>query len=262
MSASDKKDQGNKFFAAKDYPKAIQLYSEAIEMEPGNHVFYSNRAQAYILMNKFEEAEKDGLKCISLNKNFLKGYHRAAKAQISLGKYIEAVNTLENALKVFPNDATLLDLLKTAKPKADEQKVAALSGMSPSERYKEEGNTFFKQSKFPDAIASYTKAINSMDTSDDLSDLAISCFNNRAACNQQLGNYESVVSDCTRVLEQDPKNMKALLRRGLAFESLERYRSALEDIRNVLLQNPNVQMANEAQHRISNAVRLLKKQQN
>ena len=62
--------------------------------------------------------------------------------------------------------------------------------------------------------------------------------------------------------------MKALLRRGLAFESLERYRSALEDIRAVLAINPTIDMANRAQvgvaktrngqHRIGNAVRILK----
>jgi singapore isolate B (sub-type 7) whole genome shotgun sequence assembly, scaffold_19 len=41
--------------------------------------------------------------------------------------------------------------------------------------------------------------------------------------------------------------VKALLRRGLAFESLERYRSALEDIRAVLAINPTIEMANRAQ---------------
>ena len=68
--------------------------------------------------------------------------------------------------------------------------------------------------------------------------------------------------------EKQPKNVKALLRRGLAFESLERYRSALEDIRAVLAINPTIDMANRAQvmvvklsygqHRIGNAVRILK----
>ena len=42
-------------------------------------------------------------------------------------------------------------------------------------------------------------------------------------------------------------DVKALLRRGLAFESLERYRSALEDIRAVLAINPTIEMANRAQ---------------
>ena len=62
------------------------------------------------------------------------------------------------------------------------------------------------------------------------------------------------------MLEHDPKNIKALLRRGLAFENLERYRSALEDIRNVLMIDPTIAMANAAQHRIGDAVRKLKQQ--
>ena len=90
-----------------------------------------------------------------------------------------------------------------------------------------------------------------------MSDTLLACYNNRAACHQQLGNYEAVVEDSTWVLEHDvgvwegddnqPKNIKALLRRGLAFENLERYRSALEDIRNVLMIDPTIAMANAAQ---------------
>ena len=54
------------------------------------------------------------------------------------------------------------------------------------------------------------------------------------------------MSQCISLIEQE-KNVKALLRRGLAYENLERYRSALEDIRNVLAINPSIQMANAAQ---------------
>lgn len=55
-----------------------------------------------------------------------------------------------------------------------------------------------------------------------------------------------------------PTNQKALLRRALAFEGLERYRSALADIRAVLAIDPTVKVANDAQHRIGRAVRALK----
>ncbi|KAG9011137.1 Hsp90 cochaperone, partial [Tulasnella sp. 427] len=40
------KDQGNKAFAAKDYNKAIELFSQAIELDGSNHVLYSNRSAA------------------------------------------------------------------------------------------------------------------------------------------------------------------------------------------------------------------------
>lgn len=40
------KDQGNKAFSAKDYDKAIELFTAAIAIDPSNHVLFSNRSAA------------------------------------------------------------------------------------------------------------------------------------------------------------------------------------------------------------------------
>ncbi|TFK83342.1 hypothetical protein K466DRAFT_456381, partial [Polyporus arcularius HHB13444] len=40
------KDQGNKAFQAKDYDKAIELFSQALELDPQNFVLWSNRSAA------------------------------------------------------------------------------------------------------------------------------------------------------------------------------------------------------------------------
>lgn len=39
------KDQGNKAFAAHDWPAAIEFYTKAIDLDPSKPAFYSNRAQ-------------------------------------------------------------------------------------------------------------------------------------------------------------------------------------------------------------------------
>ena len=40
------KDQGNKAFQARDYDKAIDLFTEALKLDPQNFVLYSNRSAA------------------------------------------------------------------------------------------------------------------------------------------------------------------------------------------------------------------------
>lgn len=40
------KDQGNKAFQAKDYDKAIDLFTQAIALDSSNFVLYSNRSAA------------------------------------------------------------------------------------------------------------------------------------------------------------------------------------------------------------------------
>lgn len=71
-----------------------------------------------------------------------------------------------------------------------------------------------------DAIVKYTECLDSLP--DKRSELAIKCFSNRSACYKQLSNFDATVSDTTSVLEVEPNNVKALVRRAQAFEAIER----------------------------------------
>ena len=62
-------------------------------------------------------------------------------------------------------------------------------------------------------------------------DVKIACLSNRATCYAQFHNYKKVIEDATKVLELDPKHVKALIRRGLAYEATEKYKLGLEDMR-------------------------------
>lgn len=145
-------------------------------------------------------------------------------------------------------------------PLAIKQENSTRSTLPLAEQVKLRGNDAFKKAQFDKAIELYTEAIEA--SADKAGEVALSCYNNRAACYQQVSNYQAVIEDCTVVLQHQPDNQKGLLRRGLAYEGLERYRLALQDIRHLLSVNPNVEAANKAQHRIGNAVRMLKKQSN
>lgn len=257
-AADAKKSEGNEFFKNKDYPNAIAKYTEAIDLDPKGHVYYSNRSAAYIGWGKYEEAAKDAEKCIELNPSFIKGYHRHGLALKGLKKYEEALKTLRAGNKIDFNNKDLNKLISEIEPLQEQVEQARRSGLSTGELLKEQGNDLFKKAQFERAIETYGEAIQACDKSE--TKILIACYNNRAACYQQLSNFSGTIEDCTQVLELDPKNQKALLRRGLAYEGLERYRLALQDIRTLLGINPNIDIANRAQHRLGECVRQLKKE--
>jgi stress-induced-phosphoprotein 1 len=167
------------------------------------------------------------------------GYHRHGVALKGLKKYEEALATLRAGQRVDFNNADLNRLVTEIEPLQARAEQAKRSGMNPAELLKERGNDAFKSAAFEKAIELYGEAIEACSDKPG-SALALSCYNNRAACNQQLSNFSGVIRDCTHVLEYDEKNQPALLRRALAYEGLERYRLALQDIRALLAINPTI----------------------
>lgn len=107
-SALDWKNEGNTFIKAKNYQEAINAYTEAIKIDPTNHVFFSNRSMAYTSLNEFENALNDADECIKVNPAFAKGYLRKGYALFKLDKKEESLASYEEGLKVDPNNAQLL----------------------------------------------------------------------------------------------------------------------------------------------------------
>ena len=111
----------------------------------------------------------------------------------------------------------------------------------------------------------YTKCLDGLKRRGEAqSDLAMKAHANRAACYKQISNFDGVIEDCSAVLECDPENVKALVRRAQAFEGVERYRFALQDVKTVLAMpfvkvgKANMDMCNMMQHRLNRTVQQLK----
>ena len=56
------KAEANKAFSAKDYAAASKLYSDAIELDPSNHVLFSNRSASKAGMRDYQGALEDAEK--------------------------------------------------------------------------------------------------------------------------------------------------------------------------------------------------------
>ncbi|XP_044905830.1 sperm-associated antigen 1 isoform X2 [Felis catus] len=117
---------------------------------------------------------------------------------------------------------------------------------------KSQGNELFRSGQFPEATLKYSAAIAQLEpagsgSADDLSIL----YSNRAACYLKEGNCSGCIQDCTRALELHPFSIKPLLRRAMAYETLEQYQKAYVDYKTVLQMDCTIQLANDSINRIT-----------
>jgi stress-induced-phosphoprotein 1 len=93
--ANSLKDQANELFQNGDTEGAIKLFSQAIDVDPDNHVFYSNRSAAYMKVDSVSKALRDAEKCVELAPQWAKGYNRLGVAQQCLRRFDAALTTLK-----------------------------------------------------------------------------------------------------------------------------------------------------------------------
>ena len=92
---------------------------------------------------------------------------------------------------------------------------------------KEEGNVFFRNKEYDDALESYSKAITFCPEDDEHKETLATLYGNRSAAYFSLEEYELVVEDCTAALALKSDYVKVIARRMLANEKLEKYEDAL-----------------------------------
>jgi tetratricopeptide (TPR) repeat protein len=81
----------------------VQDYSEAIKLDPKNAEAYNNRANAYSLLGKYEEAVKDYDEAIKLDAKSAKIYANRAVIRARQGKKDEAQKDFKRALELDPS---------------------------------------------------------------------------------------------------------------------------------------------------------------
>ncbi|TFY71125.1 hypothetical protein EVG20_g1880 [Dentipellis fragilis] len=113
------KQEGNAQMSAKQYDKAIEAYTQAIEIDALNPVYYSNRAAAYSSKGDHLSAIDDAERAIEVDPSFVKAYHRLGHAQYSISDYKAAAAAFRRGLELDPTNSGLKSGLQNAEARID-----------------------------------------------------------------------------------------------------------------------------------------------
>lgn len=113
--SEDLKKEGNAAFSSGKFSEALELFSKAIEIDPENHVLYSNRSAAHASLKDYSQALEDSEKAISIKPDWSKGYSRKGAALYGMSRLEEAKLAYEKGLEIDGSNTLLKKGLEDTK---------------------------------------------------------------------------------------------------------------------------------------------------
>lgn len=193
-----------------DYPSAIQLLSEVIEVSPWASDLYELRSQMHIENNDILAAIADIRSSTKLQSDNTAGYYKLATLLYQLGHATDALKSIRECLKLDPEHKDCFPFYKKIK------KV---------EKFLTEADAYVEEKNYAECINSAEKAFKLEQ------DIQMIMYNaQRLLCTCYMKDEQSAeaISACTDALvtNQDPNT---LCDRAEAFIQTEQYDDAIRD---------------------------------
>ena len=198
-------NQGLVKFEAGDFTGAIQLWSEALALEPNDHKAYCYRGAAKLGLGRFKEAIADYDQALAIEPNDHNYYGNRGSAKFCLGRFKEAITDYDQAIAIEPNNHIA---------------------------YNGRGNAKFNLGRYKEAIADYDQAIAIQPNFND-------AYNGRGLAKSKLGKYEEAIADYDQAIAIKPNDHLAYYNRGFTKSDLGRYEEAIIDFNQVIAFQPN-----------------------
>ncbi|MGI8437160.1 MAG: tetratricopeptide repeat protein [Chthoniobacterales bacterium] len=198
-------NRGVKYARAKQYDKAIEEFTKAIEAQPKDPKNYRNRALAYRLSKEPKKAAADYAKAIELSPDSADARTGSARLLLRDKKAGAALKELDKALEIDPRNRPALRL---------------------------RAYIYLQQGKWEKAIADYNVSINS------IADVDIEGRTRRGFAYRNLKKYDLALEDFTKVIEAQPKDVEAYRRRVYIYRLLKQDDKATTDLKRILKLKP------------------------
>ena len=218
---------------------AINLIGQAIDINPNNPGFYSNRGIALHKLKKLESAVASFDQAIALEPNFAVAHNNRGNALMELKQFEAALASYDQAIATKPdyaeayyhraNALTELGQLESAVADYDQ---AIARRQDHAESYNNRGNALIKLKQFRVAIASFDKGIA---IKPDFAE----AYYNRANALKELKELDAAVANYDQAVAVKTDFSYAYNNRGNALIELKRLDEALLSYRKAIEHKPD-----------------------
>lgn len=103
--AATELEQGNNFYFNKNFQKAVECYSRAIDLNPTFAEAFNNRGNAYVQLQNYQQAAQDLQTAVCFNNFNARTHNNLAGVYLLQNLYDAAINEYSQAINLNPNFA-------------------------------------------------------------------------------------------------------------------------------------------------------------
>jgi len=193
-----------------DYDKSIVTYRDSLALDPGNLSMKTGLAKVLRWSHRYDEAEKLYLEALDEDQAHHESLKGLAKTYAMMGELNGAIDTLDKAIKFYPDDAELHKEKGTVLAWRKDFKKAIISieeavKLSPkyTDAYRTMGEVYLWMKAYNKAVESFKKLIG-------IEPNNIQNHLHLAAAYRTMGNLTMAEESVKGALKIDPSNTKAL----------------------------------------------------
>lgn len=223
------------YYEQEKYELADVDYRKMIELEPGGTMGYMGIGRNANAQKRWEDAIKQFDYVMKLASDYSQSYSFRAEAYIGLEKWNEATDDIVTALSL-DWDRKALYLAQTLKEPAFTTLVSKMkiqSAKSPNEAtWPYIIGTMFEESRQYEKAIEYYNTANSKDASPVV-------YNRISMCNWELGNYDAALASINQALNMDSTDISYMSLKANIYYETGSVKSAIEEWDKVLALYPD-----------------------
>ncbi|XP_042225071.1 stress-induced-phosphoprotein 1-like isoform X1 [Homarus americanus] len=240
--AFKEKEAGNAAYKKKDFQTALQHYGKAIEIDPKEMTFLSNKAAVYFEMQDYKQCIATCEKAVEVGRENRADFKLIAKAFTRIGNAYKALKDFGKAKTFYEKSLSehrtpdTKELLSKLEKVIKEQERLSYIDPAKAEVEKGKGNEFFRKGDYPSAIKHYSEAIRRNPEEAKI-------YSNRAACYTKLAEFSLGLKDCDECIRLQPDFIKGYIRKGKIHQGLKQFAKAQDSYQKALDIDANCQDA-------------------